>query len=152
MEPLFNNKGGGNRNIILVERDKIISNDTEVAQIFNDFFKNSVSFLNIVGNMFLLKESEGAIRKFEINPSILSIHEKVTTDARFSFSKLTASDMKLEIKSLKPKNASTFMGIPSKLVIDECDVLREPLSNIWNEEIIKGKKFPSKLKLAIANF
>ena len=40
------------------------------------------------------------------------------------------------------------MGIPSKLVIDACDVLCEPLSNIWNEEIIKGKKFPSKLKFA----
>ena len=55
--------------------------------------------------------------------------------------------MKVEIKSLKPEKASTFMGIPSKVIIDVCDVLSEPLSNIWNE-IIKGKKFPSKLKLA----
>ena len=40
------------------------------------------------------------------------------------------------------------MGIPSKLAIDACDVLCEPFSNLWKEEIIKGKKFPSKLKLA----
>ena len=125
MEPFFSNKGECNRNIVLVERDKIISNDTEVTQTFNEFIKNSLTSLNVAENRFLLKESEiiyedaeGAIRKFEIHSSILSIHEKVTTDSRFSFSKVTASDIKLEIKSLKPKKASTLMGIPSKLVID----------------------------------
>ena len=64
---------------------------------------NPVTSLNIAENRFLLKESEiiyegsecakGAIRKFEIHPSILSIHEKVTTDSIFSFSKVTASDI-----------------------------------------------------------
>ena len=154
MQPFFNNKGGGNEKIVLVEGDKIISNDTDVAQTFNHFFKNSVTSLNISENRFLLKESEiiykgaeGAIRKFEIHPSIQSIHEKVTTDSRFPFSKVTASNMKLEMKSLNPKKVGTFMGISSKLVIDACDVLCEPLSNIWNDEI-KRKKFPSKLKLA----
>ena len=148
MQPFFNNKGGGNKNIVLVEGDKIISNDTGVAQTFNDFFKNSVTSLNISENRFLLKESEiiykgveGAIKKFEIHPSILSIHEKVTTDSRFSFSKVTASNMKLEMKSLNPKKVGTFMGISSKLVIDACDVLCEPLSNLWNDEVIKRKSF-----------
>ena len=147
MQPFFNNKGGGNKNTVLVEGDKIISNDTDVAQTFNHFFKNSVTSLNISENRFLLKESE-IIRKFEIHPSILSIHEKVTTDSRLPFSKVTASNMKLYIKSLNPKKVGTFMGISSKLVIDACDILCEPLSNIWNNEIIKRKKFPAKLKLA----
>ena len=58
------------------------------------------------------------------------------------------SNMKLEIKSLNPKKVGTFMGISSKLVIDASDVLCKLLSNIWNDEIIKRKNFPSKLKLA----
>ena len=100
---------------------------------------SSRTSLNISENRFLLKESEiiyngaeGAIRKFEIHPSILSIHEKVTTDSRFSFSKVTASNMKLEIKSLNPK-VGTFIGISSKLVIVACVVLCGPLSDIWND-------------------
>ena len=84
MQSFFNNKGGGNKNIVLVEGDKIMSNDTDVAQTFNDFFKNSVTSLNISENRFLLKEieiiykgAEDAIRKFEIHPNILSIQGSV---------------------------------------------------------------------------
>ena len=46
-KPLFSNKGGGRENIVLVDGDKIISDDAEVAQHFNDFFKNSVNTLDI---------------------------------------------------------------------------------------------------------
>ena len=70
----------------------MISNDTGVATIFNDFFKNSVTSLNITEDSFFLKEieiiyegAEGAIGKFEIHPSILIIHEKITTDSKFHF-------------------------------------------------------------------
>ena len=129
--------------------------DIEVAQTFNDFFKNSVTSLNISENKLLLRESEivyegaeSAIRKYEIHPSILSIQENVIIDSRFSFSEVTADDMRLEIKCLKSKKVGTFMGIPSKHVKDACEILCEPLSKIWNEEIIKNKKFSSKLKLA----
>ena len=40
------------------------------------------------------------------------------------------------------------MDIPPKQLKEVCDVVCEPLMAIWNEEIIKKKKFPAKLKLA----
>ena len=45
MKPFFTDKGGSKDNIVLVEGDKIISDDIEVAQIFNDFFKNTVKIV-----------------------------------------------------------------------------------------------------------
>ena len=62
MKPLFSNKGGNKDGIVLVNDDKIISDDTEVAQTFNDFFKNSVSSLNITENKLLLTETEGTLQ------------------------------------------------------------------------------------------
>ena len=47
---LFSNKGGNKDNIVLVNGDIIISEDTEITQSFNDFFKNCVNALNITEN------------------------------------------------------------------------------------------------------
>ena len=58
MNPLFSNKGGGKDNIVLVNDNKVISDDTEVAQTFNDFFKISVNSLNITENKLLLTKTE----------------------------------------------------------------------------------------------
>ena len=148
MKPFFTDKEGSKDNIVLVEGDKIISDDIEVAQKFNDFFKNAVISLNINENKFLLKETEmcvngveEAIRKYEIHPSILSIQENVMLDYRFSFSEVIAEDIRLEIKCLKSKKASTFMGIPTKHVKEACEILCDPLSRIWNDEMVKSKRF-----------
>ena len=47
VKPLFSEKGRGKKNIILVNGDKIISDDLEIAQTFNDFFKHSINALDI---------------------------------------------------------------------------------------------------------
>ena len=91
---------------------------------------------------------EEAIRKYKIHPSILIIQENVMLDSRFSFFEVIAEDIRLELKCLKSKKASTFLGIPTKHVKETCEILYEPLSRIWNNEMVKNKKFSSKLKLA----
>ena len=155
-KPLFSDKGGGKDNIILVHNDKIISDDAEVAQTFNDFFKNSVKSLDIVENRFLLSETnidglngvDEAVAKFAKHPSILCIIENVKIDQGFSFSEVTAGDIKTQIKNLNTNKAGTYMGIPAKQLKQACDIICEPLTNIWNNEIVQNRKFPSKLKLA----
>ena len=57
-----------------------------------------------------------------------------------------AEDIRLEIKCLKSKKASTFMGIATKHVKEAREILYEPLSRIWNNEMVKNKKFSSKLR------
>ena len=37
--------------------------------------------------------------------------------------------------------------IPTKLLKEMCHIVKKPLTEIWNEEIIKNKTFSSKLKL-----
>ena len=155
MKPLFSNKGGVKDNIVLVKDNKMISDDTEVTQTFNDFFTNAVSVLDIIENKSLLTETKNenggvkeVIKRFEIHPSILSIKENVKIDIRFKFSEINVDDIRNEIKCLKPNKAGTFKNIPTKQLMQVEEIVSEPLMIIWNEEIIKNKKFPKKLKLA----
>ena len=154
MKPLFGDKGGIRENIVLVEKNKIISENSEVAQEFNDHFEITVDTLGIVENELLLNNHgmigsnkhgvENAILTFETHPSILSIKENVMIDCKFSFSLISADDINKEINSLNLRKAGTFMDIPTKQLKQVCDVVCEPLSKIWNKEIIEHKIFPAK--------
>ena len=159
VSPLFGNKGGCKENIVLVDGDKVISEDAELAQTFNDYFENCVNALNISENRFLLVDTgltrgdsmEECIKKFQIHPSIRKINENVKIDARFSFSEVNVSHIRLEIKNLDSKKAGIFMGIPTKHLKQTINIICEPLMNIWNKEIVQNKLFPTKLKLADIN-
>ena len=155
VNPLFSNKGETKDNIILVCGDNIISDDIEVAQTFNDFFKNCINSLNISENKLLLTKTteilgsvNESIKKFEHHPSIRSINENVEIELRFLFSRVTADDIRQEIKNLNSKKSGTFMNIPIKQLKHTVDIICEPLMCIWNDEIVQGKKFATKLKLA----
>ena len=118
-KPLFSDNGGGKDNIILVNGDKIVSDDAEVAQSFNDFFKNTLSSLDITVNRFLISETNNeindvniAITKFENHPNIISIKENVKVDLIFSFSEVTADKIIFEIKS--------FYEYPSQTIDTNC--------------------------------
>ena len=83
---LFNDKGGVKDNIILVDNNKIISKDSEVAHAFQSFFENAVNSLGITENRAILTDTkdikggvEKAIKMFEIHPSIINIKENVMT-------------------------------------------------------------------------
>ena len=155
MKPLFSDKGGNKDNIMLLINDEILSEDKKVAQAFNNFFDNTVVALGIVENKLLLttiedkkSEIENVIDMFEAHPSIVSIKENVKVNSKFWFSPIGTEDIQTEIKNLDPKKAGTFMDIPAKKLKEVCDLVCDPLMTIWNEEIIKKKKFPAKLKLA----
>ena len=93
VKPLFSNCGGGSQKITFVKDDKIISNDKDVAETFNEFFKNSVKSLNISQNRHLINDTgnltdpvEIAMKKIEKHPSIIDIKELMEVNTEFSFS------------------------------------------------------------------
>ena len=72
VKPLFSVKLRGKENIVLVNGDKILSDDLEVAQTFNDFFKHSVNALNIQENQLLLTQTNHKLNsvKGAIDPKV----------------------------------------------------------------------------------
>ena len=154
MKPLFSDKGGIREKIMLVENDKIISESKEVAEIFNNYFQisGSVESLGITENKLLLNQVpeqdigvEKYIKQFESHPSIISIKRHVQITTRFEYLPVTPDEMDKHIVALDSKKNGGC--IPTKLLKEMHHIVKTPLAEIWNEEVIENKTFPDKLKL-----
>ena len=121
VKPLFSNSISSKQKITLVEDNNLITEDEEVAEKFNKYFIATVSSLAITENKALLTDNsdidnpvEKAVKKFENHPSILDIKRNVSIRLLFSFSKVNAKEMLLEINCLDDKKSGTFMNNPVK--------------------------------------
>ena len=155
VKPLFSETRLGSRKITLIKDENIVTDDQEVAETFNLFFKNSVQSLDIKQNLCLQNDTrnlvdpvEIALKKFENHPSVMEIKRNINIGSRFSFTKIVNTEIVKELRTLKTKKASTFLNIPVKHLKQVIDIIQEPLVQIWNTEIIGKEKFPTKLKYA----
>ena len=154
VKPLFSNKHEvSQKNIIIIEKETIISNNTEVAEKLNNFFIEAVENLEIEpfvphnDNIIYTESIHEIVKKYETHPSILKIKEHVCVDSKFTFSDTTPNNFKDDICKLDTTKASTENDIPTKILIGSSDIVGEHLSNIYNTSK-KDAIYPLSLKLA----
>ena len=124
VKSLFSNKIKSTEYITLEENGKIISNDKELARIFNEFFVNLVPNLGINTNhSFLINTDnendpiEKAIAKYKNHPSIISIKKFMeNSDSSFSFQHVPKDKITKTIKMIDPKKVVQSNDIPTKLI------------------------------------
>ena len=151
MKPFFSDKENTCKRITLIEKDEIISNDGEVAEIMNEFFSNAVSKLDIKGyhtistNMGQNK-IQNAINKFRDHPSILNIKQRIQVNNKFIFTRCNPEDIMKTINNLNIHKSTTFNNIPVKLIVATSDICSPPISTYYNDAIINCK-FPEPLKM-----
>ena len=86
VKPLFSNKIKSAENIYLVESREIITNEKEVANVFNKYFVNIVpNIMGITNNQNLLRDLditsdpiEKIINKYQNHPRISLINKHMT--------------------------------------------------------------------------
>ena len=113
VNPLFSDKTKAQNKITLVENDNIITDDTELAQTFNTFFKNAVINLNIdqsseyeESTIGIIDPVEVALNKFKNHPSIIKIKEvvgEITENMEFKFEHTIVSDLDIKLAKLNVK-------------------------------------------------
>ena len=123
INPFFSNKGPKNNKITIVEGQKIISEDQEVAEALSDFFNNAVKNLgtdkkNTGKEQFvngIEDPLEAAIHKFGNHPSILKINEMVKNKdiEPLNFTQISTEYMEKEIMKLNVKKATTYKKYPT---------------------------------------
>ena len=86
IKPFLSKKGsGGNSEILLSENDKIISDQKEVYEIFNNFIVNVAKDIG---------SDTGISDDFKTDPSIAEISENLSTDIpEFSFKVVSEKDV-----------------------------------------------------------
>ena len=111
-------------NITLDKNGKLVRDEKEVANIFNDFFVNTVPNLGInIEHDFLNttnishNQIENAIWKYENHPSIIAIRKYMKgTNSSLSFQAVTKEKTAELITNLDNKKAIQSVDIPAKLI------------------------------------
>ena len=156
VKPLFSDKTVLKHNIRLKENGKIISDKKKVAEILNNYFMESVEYLEVERYMPTLvintedendDEIDKIIKKFKDHPSIQKIHENVSIEKRFEFKDLTEEEMFSKIIKIDPSKACMKDDIPPKVILGTSDIISAPLTKLFNDAK-KSEKYPKPFKTA----
>ena len=96
-----------------------MSNESDVAETFNNFFVTITDSLGIIENENIILASEDIsdpidqiVLKFSRHPSIQKIRSFNENNGCFSFEKVSIENIKNGISELNPSKATTFKSIP----------------------------------------
>ena len=112
-----------------------VTNTNEIANTFNQFYKNSATNANSGENdpykasMLLRNNKCDALEEVEIKP-------------------IMETEINLTIKALKAKNTTGYDGIYSIILKHGADLISKPLTHICNTSLNSGV-FPDRCKFAI---
>ena len=143
---LFSEKYFCTNKITLLEGDEIISEDAEVARRFNNYFSKVVDNLNIEGfetdYIFKTKLDNicNIIENFKNHPSVPKVKESVNIETTFQW-------LQKQIASLNTKKPTTFNNIPTRILVENSDIISPFITDIYNNSKVK-LEFPTTLKLA----
>ena len=125
VKPCFSEKHFSSNRITLLDGDKIISSDKEVAETFNLSFSEAVENLDVKGyenEDFIynheISPTSNIVHKFRNHPSILKIKEVVTVGELLHFSESSEHNIATKILSLNTKIPITFNNILAKLMVE----------------------------------
>ena len=118
-----------NSRINLVEDDKIISRDDQIAKKFSEYFI-SIPILNIPSNGYKCPHSSEQnpflkiLDKYKDNPSIKLIKAKTSSNV-FKFCRIDIEEVKKTLQSLDPKKAAQKDDIKTNLLKNNLEIFRK---------------------------
>ena len=148
-KPLFSNKVNvSGERIQLVENERIISSDMDIAETFNEHYNTVTDRLDVPrwNNDENTSDINSAIDKYSNHPSILKILQKRGDVEKFEFLPVSNSDTLKVIKCLN-ESKSVSGSIPTKIIKLAKYVCAPTLTSCFNHSL-KSEQFPDSLKLA----
>ena len=118
--PFLSEKVTAQTNMSLVEKDKLLSNKTKIAEIFSNCFKNIVKQLRIItdeakfdGKPILFENPvDVAIEKFKKHHSVKLFRGNIIVSDMLKFESNSLDDMLSEVANLNSAKNSIFKNIP----------------------------------------
>ena len=157
VKPFLTNKGFLTcENITVENKEKLISNNLKLAEIFNTYFRNIVEklsgiLLSVTGNPNNpLKDSNSVkniIEQYENHPSIITIKYQANLNAgTYDFLHANAEEINKIIKDVNPKKATGPDKIPRKIIKLSTNIIDSHFTNIY---IINKESFSKNVLLVI---
>ena len=137
IKPFFSKKGSsGEQTIVLNEFDKIVNDQKEVANHFNNFFS---TVAENIGKDTVYDPSD--------HPSLIEIKKQNDCTNKFVFEKVTTDKVEKIINNINIKKATGADGIPAKIIKCSKSIIAPQITSILNMSIDQSV-FPDKLKKA----
>ena len=158
VKPLFSDKGITEKNIIIIDKNTIVDNDSNVSEIFSNFFSDAIKnlgieepnhvILNITDSCINYDPVMRAIYKYHNHPSIkLITKSRYNCQEMFSFSETTLETVFKELLKLNNSTSCPTESIPTKIIKENIDIITHKIHTDFNHSIGSGI-FPSNLKWA----
>ena len=151
IKPYFSKKGANSNKLMLKENEDIVSDEKELAEIMNTFFINITKGLDLKGdneqNLDVSNDLELILGNFNNHPSLKKIEENFDLQKKFSFQKVTESDVRKIILRLDCSKATPSGDIPANMLKETINIHVQCLTRIINLSF-QNKSFPSILKFA----
>ena len=155
VKPKISDKVKIRSKITLVEDDKILSQEAEIAKTFNEYFIN-IPILNMPNNQSFSTQARsleentisGINERYKDHPNITLIKSKNSCLANtFSFTPISIEEVKRAIESLDPKKAAEEKDIHTNILKQISDFFEFHVQKDINASI-STSKFPDDLKEA----
>ena len=123
VKPSFTDKTLKDERITLVENNKVVSDESELVEIFSKYFGNIVQNLGTDGLTNNSSDNDAvtirqAIEKHQNHPSIKVIRENIDTTNTFSFDLINPECMSKIKNNLDPSKATQQGDISTKIIKD----------------------------------
>ena len=151
--PFFTKRPLKGEKIYIIENGKTISNNSELCNIFNGFFSNIISELNIPKkyNCFMNDMDSDSVlsvlNAFENHPSIKNIKSK-KFNSTFSFENTYTDVVTKVINNLNVAKSCQINDIPTKVIKMNKDIFATFITDHFNYCIAYGE-FSDELKHAV---
>ena len=147
VKPFLTNKGFlTNENISIKHKDKIATDNSKLAHLFNNHYINTVETTSgmppeNIGNPECKSDDhltvEKIIEHYKNQRTIETINKICTKKENFDIPTATTQEINKIIKELDPKKARDLDKIPSKIVKMSANVIDSHLANFINNDITK---------------
>ena len=153
VKPFFTDKNKKNGKIVLVEDNRIITDNVKNAEIFNEYFVNITQNLDIPDitkevlpiEVEYIDPIDKIIYNYSKHPSIIKIKQIIKSNDNFSFHEVNQNEIEHGIVQLNVKKSAGPDAIPPKIIKDSIIVVKAPLTTLFNTSV-KESLSPSGLK------
>ena len=150
-KPYFSKKYTHSEKLLLIENEKIVSDDTDIATHFNKYFANITDTLNIIEWPITTQAQLttdpilNKIHRYNEHPSIKAINTHYNSVDKFNFKEISKKEIKYEIENLDVSKSSSG-DIPIRFIKDYLPFYIESLQTSFNNAILSNT-FPDPLKI-----
>ena len=149
VKPFIRSNTKSRRHIMLNENDNIVTDTTEICDIFINFFSNVANNIGPSEPIDMSEDNflQNIIEKYSLHESIVAIRRNCKVTSEFRFHKVSVEYINKILVKVKSNKATGFDNIPPKIIKLCADEMAVPMTDMINTAI-ESNIFPNDMKFA----